>query len=140
MLDHSTHLQATRSLFALLVAGALLSMPAAAGSGSSRGGVSPGPTSPSATDPFLITSIVKVAVVSVDLEKQTFAVRDLTSETLHEIQVTEELEIKARRKKEFDGRRDLTLADLEPGQKLRLKVRDADGAVLHVRVEARSGT
>ena len=122
------------------VAAAALSVPLAAASGSSRGGVAPGPTSPAATDPFLITSIVKVAVVAVDLEKQTFSVRDLKTEELVEVAITEEMEIKARKKKDFDGRRDLTLADLEPGQLLRLKVRDADGAVLHVRVEARAET
>lgn len=123
--------------FAVIVLGAPI---LAGASGSSRGGVTPGPTSPSATDPFLITSIVKAAVVSVDLEKGSLSVRDLESEELREIAVTEELEIKARRKKEFDGRRDLTLSDLEPGQMLRLKIRDADGAVLHVRVEARGET
>lgn len=140
MFDPDNRSPIQRWLLIALVTAAVSAPMVAATSGSSRGGVSPGPTSPSATDPFLITSIVKVAVVAVDLEKRTFSVRDLESEKLHEILVTEELEIKARRKKEFDGRRDLTLADLEPGQMLRLKVRDADGAVLHVRVEARSDT
>ena len=140
MLKLRFHRPVHRWLLVVAVAGFLMVPVAAAMSGSSRGGVTPGPTSPSATDPFLITSIVKVAVVAVDLEKRTVAVRDLESEQLHEITVTEELEIKARRKKEFDGRRDLGIEDLEPGQMLRLKVRDADGALLHVRVEARSET
>lgn len=104
-------------------------------SGSSRGGVTAGPTGPATTDPFLVTHVVKATVVGVDLDAGTFTVRDLKTEELREVKIHGDLKMRAKNKKAFGGRRNLEPTDLAEGQLLRLTVRDADGAVVRLRVE-----
>ncbi len=111
-----------------------------AASGSSRGGVTAGPSEPTVSDPFLITSVFKAVVVAVDEKTGKVSFRDLKTEKLIEVELTKDLELVARRKKDFDGRRQLQVADLSRGQLVKITVRDADGAVLQIRVESLSST
>ena len=50
------------------------------------------------------------------------------------IQITDGVALRADRKKDFGGRRQLALADLEPGQRVRVTLRKDDGRVLEIRV------
>ena len=124
--------QATVAGLVILVL--LLGASLASASGSSRGGVTAGPSGP-ASDPFQATHIVKATVVAVDAESGKFTIRDLRTEELHELSFHPKLSMRAKNKKEFGGRRNLTPADIAAGQVIKLTVRDADGAVLRLRVE-----
>ncbi len=50
------------------------------------------------------------------------------------IQVTDGVALRAERKKDFGGRRQLALADLAPGQVVRATFRKDDGRLLEIRV------
>lgn len=122
-----------------LTAIAIVSLALCAGivvaSGSSRGGVSPGPTGASTIDPFLITHVVKATIIGLDPEGKTFTIRDLKTEKTREVKFHADLVLRSKNKKDFGGRRRLDPADLATGQIVKMTVRDADGAVLKIRVE-----
>ncbi len=133
-LSFSPSFRRTSAIAGVAMLAIILCASAVSASGSSRGGVTAGPTGP-ASDPFLATHIVKATVVAVDAETGRFTIRDLRTETLHELSFHPELSMRAKKKKDFGGRRNLTAADIAAGQIIKLTVRDADGAVLRLRVE-----
>ncbi len=81
-----------------------------------------------------------------DLERQTVAqvlgfqdestvvVRDLNDREVRAIQIDGSIRLRAQSRKEFDGRRNLTIADLQPGRVLRITLSHPFGEVRKVRI------
>ncbi len=61
-------------------------------------------------------------------------IRDDRSQESHLVRISEEAPIKARRKKDFDGRQSLEFADLRAGHRIKLTYRTSDGQIVGVRV------
>lgn len=80
-----------------------------------------------------LTVAVRAEIVEVS-EDGTLLVEDERTGRQATIQITDGVALRADRKKDFGGRRQLALADLQPGQLVRVTVRKDDGRVLEVRV------
>ncbi|RMH19523.1 MAG: hypothetical protein D6696_10395 [Acidobacteria bacterium] len=68
----------------------------------------------------------------------TLQVIDKRTEEVHRIQLAGDVPIRARSKKDFDGRRKLTFADLAVGQRIKLTYRAADGKIVSLKVVKRA--
>lgn len=86
------------------------------------------------------TAVTKsVTLVVKDIEDgHTLRAFDVRSEEELVIQMNDDVKIKARRKKDFDGRKRLAISDLAPGQKLKVTYRAEDGKILEVKILERA--
>ncbi len=80
-----------------------------------------------------LTEVVRAEIVEVG-EDGALLVEDERTGRQATIQITDGVALRADRKKDFGGRRQLALADLEPGQRVRVTLRKDDGRVLEIRV------
>ena len=63
---------------------------------------------------------------------------DTELEESHTIQVAEDIQLTARKKKDFGGRKKLEFADLKVGQVVKLTFRTSDGAILGITILGQS--
>ena len=84
------------------------------------------------TRPTAVTFWVECVIVEV-LEGRTLKIRDEEGR-MHQIQIPEDAKIKPRRKRDFDGLRELDFAHLQAGFELKLKILTATGEILKVKV------
>jgi hypothetical protein len=80
-----------------------------------------------------LTEVVRAEIVEVG-EDGALLVEDERTGRQATFQITDGVALRADRKKDFGGRRQLALADLEPGQRVRVTLRKDDGRVLEIRV------
>lgn len=116
---------APASLLVLALAGV-----ASASTPSPGGNPWDGETMPSAT---AVTKTATIVVKSVEKDR-TLRAFDTRSEEELVLQLAADVPLKAKRKKDFDGRKTLTFDDLEPGQRLRLTYRADDGRIVGITV------
>ncbi len=86
-----------------------------------------------ATDPLTVTETMKCIVTAIR-EDGTVIVRDKGEEIEHPLRYDEKTKVTAKSKKEFDGRKQLEIADLKVGHELRVTHRPATGEVLKIKV------
>jgi hypothetical protein len=84
---------------------------------------------------FRPTKVVKCRVVEVQSDR-VLLLRDIATGENHAIRLDDDVTIKARSKKDFDGRKNLTFADLAAGQEISVTVEADTGRLLKVRVMA----
>ncbi len=89
-----------------------------------------GETMPSATE---VTKTATMVVKSVEQDR-TLRLIDSRSEEEMVIQLAADVPLKAKRKKDFDGRKELAFDDLEAGQRIRLTYRAEDGRIVGITV------
>jgi len=82
---------------------------------------------------FRPTAILDCAVLEVRPER-TLVLQEIESRDEHVVRLEEGVEIKARRKKDFDGRRRLEFSDLSEGQEVKVTVEADTGRLVEVRV------
>jgi hypothetical protein len=83
--------------------------------------------------PTVVTDHLKCIVTALG-DDRVVKVWDEATETERLVRIDEKVDIKPRRKKDFDGRSELELADLEPGHRLKITYRLADGKILDIKV------
>jgi hypothetical protein len=83
--------------------------------------------------PSVVTDQLKCIVTSLE-DDRVLKVWDEETRTERRVRIDDKVDIKPRRKKDFDGRDELELADLEPGHRLKITYRLADGKILDVKV------
>jgi len=117
-----------RALLATLIAVGLVPAIAVA---SSPTGVSPdfGETSPTS-----ITVVLNCEIVEIRPEDGTILLRELESGAVETIEIADGIKLRARRKKDFDGRRKLAFSDLSAGQKVKVTINRETGAITQIAV------
>ncbi|MEM1206656.1 MAG: hypothetical protein AAGN66_25700 [Acidobacteriota bacterium] len=85
------------------------------------------------TDPALVTQTTKVRLTEI-AEQGRLRVVDPKTEEVGWIQIGEDTEMRAQKKKDFDGRRKLELADLAVGQMLRITHMPETGQIVRIQV------
>ncbi len=123
------HTKTAFLFFVLLTAVSVL--PAAASSPAEM------PEGAEANGPTSITADVKCRVEQIG-ENSTIVLVDLETESRHEIQLDDTVTIRARKKKDFDGRKKLGLADLREGQTVKVTFQIADGVIRKITVLERA--
>jgi len=83
--------------------------------------------------PTVVTDHLKCVVTALG-EDRVVKVWDEETESERLVRIDEKVDIKPRRKKDFDGRSELALADLRPGHRLKITYRLADGKILNIKV------
>lgn len=83
--------------------------------------------------PTVVTDHLKCIVTGLEKDR-VLKVWDEEARAERLVRIDEKVDIKPRRKKDFDGRSELELADLEPGHRLKITYRLADGKILDVKV------
>ena len=118
----------TKTTLTLLALLTLAALPALASSPAAMpvGGGDNGPTS--------ITVDIKCRIAEVNAETSRLILVDLETETAHEIALDDTVKLRARRKKDFQGRKKLGLGDLREGQELKVTVFIADGSIRRITV------
>jgi hypothetical protein len=91
------------------------------------------PSDTDANAPSAITADFKCRVEEVG-EDSTLVLVDVDTESRHVVQLDDTVRIRARSKKDFDGRKKLGLADLQPGQTIKVTVYVADGSIRAITV------
>ena len=87
-----------------------------------------------ANAPASITADVRCRVEAVDASESVLVLVDLETETVHEVQLADSVKLRARKKKDFDGRKKLGLADLQKGQTVKVTYMVADGTIRSITV------
>ena len=121
----------TKTAFVSLVLLTAFALPATASSPAEM------PEGAEANGPTSITADLKCRVEEVG-ENSTIVLVDLETETRHEIQLDDTVNIRARKKKDFDGRKKLGLADLRAGQTVKVTYQVTDGAIRKITVLERA--
>ncbi len=85
-------------------------------------------------DPISITASAKLMVRRVESGSARLYLYDPRSEETHVVVVPEKVELTARRKKDFGGRRKLEFGDLATGQTLKVTYRTDDGRITSIQV------
>ena len=115
----------TTTLITLL---ALVAVPALASSPAAR------PVGYELNDPSTITVDIKCTIAQVDAAGSRLVLVDHETETPHEVELDDTVKLRARKKKDFGGRKKLGLADLRVGQELKVTVLVADGSISKITV------
>ena len=121
----------TKTAFVSLVLLTAFALPATASSPAEM------PEGAEANGPTSITADLKCRVEEVG-ENSTIVLVDLETETRHEIQLDDTVNIRARKKKDFDGRKKLGLADLRAGQTVKVTHPVPYGAIRKITVLERA--
>ncbi len=85
-------------------------------------------------DPATVTASAKLTVRKVETDPDRLYLYDPESEETHVVVLSEKTRLTARRKKDFDGRRNLEFGDLTAGQTLKVTYRVADGRITSIQV------
>ena len=78
------------------------------------------PEGADANAPASITADVKCRIDEVDANESTLVLVDLENESRHVVALDDKVKLRARKKKDFDGRKKLGLADLRKGQTVKV--------------------
>lgn len=108
-------------LFGLSVVPAMASHPASIAAGTD------------ANDPTTITADINCQVAEVR-DDSTLVLIDDETRGEYVVQLDDKVKIRARSKKDFNGRKKLGLADLRQGQKIKVTVYIADGSIRSITV------
>ena len=87
--------------------------------------------------PTEVTRSVKLVVKEISGDGSVVFL-DIEREESVALQLSEDVELSALKKKDFGGRKKLELADLKVGQIVKLRYRTSDGAVLSIKVIGQS--
>jgi hypothetical protein len=90
------------------------------------------PTGPGLETAFIVTRDVTGSVVTVDLESTSVVVADEKGRT-YTFTLGKEARFRADRRSPFEGRKDLGVANLAQGQRVRVTYRGTDAVVTEVR-------
>ncbi len=85
----------------------------------------------SESDPMLVTEKIKCVVIAVE-EDGTLLVEDESGR--HRIAYDEDLKVVAQDKRQFDGRKRLTMEDIEVGHKIKVTLRPAAQQIVSIQV------
>ena len=118
----------TKTTLTVLVLLALGALPALASSPAAM------PVGADDNSPSSITVDIKCRIAEIDAATSTLVLVDLETETPHEITLEDTVKLRARRKRDFQGRKKLGLADLRAGQELKVTVFVADGSIRSITV------
>ena len=91
------------------------------------------PQGAEANGPTSITADVKCRVDEVR-DESTLVLVDFDTESRHVVRLDDTVKIRARSKKDFNGRKKLGFADLRKGQTVKVTVYVADGAIRRITV------
>lgn len=98
-------------------------------------------TAPAGSDanmPTAITAHVKCRVERVSGNDSTIVLVDFDTESRHVIQLDDSVKIRARKKKDFNGRKKLGIADLREGQTVKVTLLVNDGTIRQITVLERA--
>lgn len=105
------------------------------------GASTPGTPGPWSSDTFptegasavAVTGHMKCVITEVR-DDRVVQIWDDRSQKKHLVRITEEVPIKARKKKDFSGREKLEFGDLRAGHRVKLTYRTSDGLIIGVKV------
>ena len=86
------------------------------------------------TSPTSITVVLQCEIVEVQPEDGTILLRELESGAEKSITIADGIKLRARRKKDFGGRRKLAFGDLIAGQKVKVTFNRATGTITQIAV------
>ena len=92
------------------------------------------PEGAGANAPSSITADVKCRIEAVSATSSKLVLVDLETESVHELELEDSVKLRAKKKKDFGGRKKLGLADLQPGQTVKVTYYVADGAIRSITV------
>jgi hypothetical protein len=87
--------------------------------------------------PTDVTRSVKLVIKEINHDGSVVLL-DIEREESVGLQLTDEVELSALKKKDFGGRKKLEIADLKVGQIVKVRYRTSDGQVLSIKVIGRS--
>ena len=118
----------TKTILAILVLFGLSAMSAIASSPAEM------PEGADANAPASITADLKCRVDEVDASESTLVLVDLETESRHVVKLADSVKLRARFKKDFNGRKKLGLADLRKGQTVKVTYYVADLSIRRITV------
>ncbi len=84
--------------------------------------------------PSSITADFYCKVLEVERANSKLVLLELESETSHEVVLDDSVKLRARSRRDFDGRKKLGLADLRAGQEIKIRVLLTDGSIRRITV------
>ncbi len=96
-------------------------------------GPKPWDSADDSASPTAVTAALKCRVTRV-LEDRTLEIWDEAGKSHHLIRIAETVDLRARKKADFGGRRQLEFSDLQVGHRLKVTYLAGDGRIVRVRV------